>query len=337
MQRLRVYGVELALVLTLALAVAYFGYLAWGLLPNDGVDERFDGRRALATVERQLAFGSRTTGTQSSINMGNWLVQQLTGMGWDVVVQEFVVNEPLKVRNIIAIRTPQSPSPNVAMLVTPYDSRLAADADLNEAARAQPAPGANAGASGTALLLELARTLDVESGGNTVCLAFLDAEANGGIPGWAPFVGSNQLAHSLSRDVLRCASPSLVVALNEVGAAGAHFQPDPAATPWINDALWKLAAELGFSETFVAQPAAFARAASHTAFAEVGYDVGLIMDSAPSLAGTLADTAGRLSAETLGRVGQLLESWLEKGAPRPETPAAGATSSARMALASRPP
>ncbi len=317
MRLLRTYGVELALVVTLGLAVAFFGYLALGLLPSNVVDESFDAARALDAVERQVEFGARTPGTQSSLAMSDWLIQQLIGLGWDVVVQEFPINELIKGRNVVAMRSPQGPAAGVNMLATHYDSRLAADADPDEAARALPAPGANNGASGTGVLLELARTLDVDAGGNTVCLAFLDAEANEGIAGWQPLVGSRQLAGSLTRDVLRCASPRAVVALNQVGAPNARFLPDPAAEPWVNESLWQTAAEAGFGAWFVNEPASEPLESSQSAFATAGYATGLVADREAPNARTLADTPATLSTETLAAVGRTLELWLETGAEQP--------------------
>lgn len=321
MRLVRNYGVELTLVLTLALAVAFFGYLALGLLPNNVVDESFAGARALANVERQLDFGPRTVGSEGGRATSEWLIQQLTGLGWDVVVQEPPVDSPLRWRNVVAVRSPANAAADVAMLVSHYDSRLVADADPDEANRTLPPPGANNGASGTAVLLELARTLDVDAGGNVVCLAFLDGEANEGVPDAEPFIGSDELARALVRGandaLLRCASPRVVVAIDQVGAPTARFQPDPAGEPWVNASLWATAAEVGLSDTFVADLAVEPLSGSHTAFAEAGFATALVADREDPNARTLQDSAEALSAEMLGRVGNVLERWLEAGAPQP--------------------
>ncbi|MGL4650654.1 MAG: M28 family peptidase, partial [Caldilineaceae bacterium] len=325
MRLARNYGVELALVLTLALAVAFFGYLALGLLPNNVVNESFDGARALADVERQLDFGPRPIGSDSGRATSDWLIQQLTGLGWDVVVQEPPADIPLRWRNVVAVRSPQNPAADVAMVVTHYDSRLIADGETDEATRSLPPPGANNGASGTAVLLELARTLDVEAGGNVVCLGFLDGEANAGLDEAAPFVGSSELARALARGaddaLLRCASPRVLVALDQVGAPEARFQPDPAGEPWVNASLWATAATLGLGNTFVAELAAAPLAGSHTAFADAGFATALIADRTAPNTGLMADTAETLSAAMLGQVGAVLEGWLEAGAPQPDAAA----------------
>ncbi len=194
MRSLRNYSVELALVSALGLAVLFFGYLALGLVPRDSGDEDFAGSRALEAAGRQMAFGARVTATQSNLAMGDWLIDQLTSAGWDVVIQQFSAGAVVNGRNLIAVRSPDQPpaatapaSFPVAILATHYDTRLAADGDPNPDNQTNPAPGANNGASGVAVLLELARTIDVNATGHTLCLAFFDADANAGPArlGWA--------------------------------------------------------------------------------------------------------------------------------------------------------
>src|SRR4051812_12299884 len=161
MLRLRLYSIELVLVFILAAAVIYFGFLGYGLLTPAFVVEPFSGDHALSDVKKQVDFGDRSTGSSSNIKMGDWLIDELRLLGWDVVVQPFVAPDNHSARNIIAIRSP-SPSPaRTAMLITHYDTRMYADRDENAANHVQATPGANDGASGTAVLLELARTLDV--------------------------------------------------------------------------------------------------------------------------------------------------------------------------------
>ncbi len=313
----RSYGVEFALVSALFLAVAFFGYLALGLLPRDPVNQEFDADRALADVGRQMAFGARGTGTQSSLNAGQWLVQQLTGLGWDVVIQEFTIGEGLTGRSLIAMRSPQGTlSAPAVMLATHYDTRLAADGEPDPANQLQPAPGANHGGSGTAVLLELARTLAVESAGHTVCLAFLDAEANEGLPGWNARLGSAHLARTLDQDVPRCAQPRAFVALDMVGADGALYRIDPLADMALSEALWRTAADLGFGATF-APEAGPPVSNAHVPFAAQGYPTALIADLDYPHARTRADTTDRVTAAALARVGRTLEVWVEGGAQIP--------------------
>ena len=102
----------------------------------------------------------------------------------------------------------------------------------------RPAPGANNGASGVAVLLELARTLDVDESGHTLCLAFFDADANDGLPGWQGRLGSSHFARTVAQDVPRCAAPAFVVALDQVGGDNARFRQDANGDPALNAAIW---------------------------------------------------------------------------------------------------
>ena len=148
------------------------------------------------------------------------------------------------------MRSHSQPGAPVVLLTTPYDTRLFADADADETNRQQPPPGANQGASGAAVLLELARTLDTEATGHTVCLAFFDAESNGGLAGWEPHIGSSLFVENQPASVPRCAAPSAVVNLDRVGAPDQRFFQDAGGDPGLNAALWRAAANLDLANWF---------------------------------------------------------------------------------------
>lgn len=312
MQRLRAYSIELVLITALLAAIGFFGYLAYGLLRPDVVNEAFSGEKALAHVARQLEFGPRVTGTEASLHMGDWLVEQLRMFGWDVVIQPFTINEQIQGRNIIAVRSPASrPGAPVILLATPYDTRLAADADPDPAQRQRPTPGANAGASGAAILLELARTLDLESAQHTVCLAFFDAESNAGLPGWDGHIGSQLFVESLPNSVPRCASPRYVVGVEQAGAVAQRFFHHDDADESLGRAIWRIAADLQLGARFPDQTRT-TLTTSTFAFASVGVPTADLIGADYPYRATLADTLDKISAETLSAVGLVLETWLER-------------------------
>ena len=207
------------MVTVLAAAVGYFGYLGYGLLAPTLVIEPFSGESALQYAEEQMAFGDRTTGSEGSREVESWLVDELRALGWDVIIQPFVVNGTLEARNIVAVHGNGPSSGPVGIVSTHYDTRMFADQDPDPANRIQPTPGANAGAAGVAVLLELARTLDVLATGHTVCLAFFDAEENGGLPEWDDAMGSAYFIQKLEDDIGRCRSPHFAVYVDLVGSA----------------------------------------------------------------------------------------------------------------------
>ncbi len=312
MQRIRAYAIELILIAALLAAVGFFGYLGYGLLRPDVVNEPFSGERALASVSSQLDFGARITGTEASLRMGDWLVEQLRLLGWDVVIQPFTINEQVQGRNIVAVRSPTQPGAPVVLLATHYDTRLAADADPDPARQQTPTPGANAGASGPAILLELARTLDVDASGYTVCLAFFDAEANAGLPGWDANIGSRLFVESQPGSVPRCAAPRFVVGVDQTGAIDQRFFQNEAGDAALNDTLWNVAENLELGARFPDQSRPMPLSAT-SVFSATAATTADIMSTDYPYRATLADTLDKLSADTLGAVGLVLETWLEGG------------------------
>jgi len=138
----------------------------------------FDGDRALQDVQYQISLGPRTSGSTAHDRIVEWMQAELKAAGWQVKIQEATLMGH-SIQNVVDRRSAQPPR---IILAAHYDSRLAADPDPDPGRRSEPVPGANDGASGVAVLLELARTLPEDS--IPVWLVFLDAEDNGELPGW---------------------------------------------------------------------------------------------------------------------------------------------------------
>lgn len=334
---LRSYIIELLLMGVLVLAVAYFAYLGYGLLTVE-LGNEVSGEEALASVAHQLEFGPRTTGSEASRRMGDWLTAELTGQDWDVLIQPYGVLAPaisaglaitdtaaaatsslsmvqLTGHNIIAIRKATdgdgAPAP-VGIVAAPYDSRVFADGDADPSRHSEPTPGANGGASGAAILLELARTLS--TGNQTVCLVFLDSEANRGVPGWQPPFGSHRFVEQLGNQIPQCANPRFAVVLGATGGVDQRLRIDEASDPELSAAIWQTAATLGHGEQFVneIEPAV---AGAYTTFVEQNIPTALITDRRYPYRNTTADTLDKVNADSLEQVAQTLQLWLEQGAP----------------------
>jgi acetylornithine deacetylase/succinyl-diaminopimelate desuccinylase-like protein len=139
-----------------------------------------DGARARARVERQCAFGARVPGSEAHRAAAAWLEAELRGLGAEVVRQEFTdttLGRPMALVNLIARFAPGRPAR--LLLCAHWDSRYAADRDPDPARRAQPVPGANDGASGVAVLLEVAEALARRPPPVGVDLVFFDGEDQG--------------------------------------------------------------------------------------------------------------------------------------------------------------
>ncbi len=331
---LRAYSIEIVLMGVLLLAVSYFAYLGYGLLTLD-TSEQASGEVALAAVERQLAFGPRTTGSAASQAMGDWLIDELRFQGWDVLIQPYELLIPavsagpaisptvttgpeaaamvkLMGRNIIASRV-APPSGGalapVIILAAPYDSRVLADADPDPAKRSEPSPGANVGASGVAVLLEIARTFTESD--YTICLAFLDSEANRGAPGWQPPFGGERFADQWDDGIKKCADPRFAVVLDTVGGVDHRIRMEGGGDPDLSNDIWAIADDLGFEEQFVAETGP-AVPGPHNAFIERGVPTAAIIESDYPYRNTTADTLDKVSAESLEAVARTLQEWLER-------------------------
>lgn len=311
MARLRSYTAEILIVLVLAGAVGYFAYLAWGLrtpAEPEVADVDFSGQMALEHVARQLDFGHRITGSATNRAMGDWLIQELQTLGWQVTEQPYVVAGDVAARNIIAVLG----SGPAGVIGAHYDTRMVADEDPDPALQAQPVPGANDGASGVAVLLELARTLDLTASGHTICLVFFDAEDNGRIAPWEWILGSTYyVAHQ--DDVPACVDPRFAVIVDMIGDADQQVYIEGNSTPGLSQALWTQAAALGYDDTIIPRPG-YTMLDDHTPFLQAGIPAADMIDFDYPHWHTTTDTLDKVSAQSLERIGRTVESWLEGGA-----------------------
>ncbi len=313
---LRAHGVELTLMAALLLAVAYFGYLGYGLLTPRTVSEEFSGAKALAYTAQQMEVGPRITGTPAHTQMADWLIQELRTLGWDVVVQPFTAGgNGAPARNIIAVRSAAAADAPVGILAARYDSRQFADSDPDAANHGQPVPGAVGNASGVATLLELARTLDTAATGHSLCLAFLDAESNRGIAGWEPPYGGSQFVQALGQEIPRCAAPRFALVVDAVGGAEQQVYLERSSDPALSAALWATATKLGHADHVIDELKWTAQDLAHGAFTDAGVPAAAIVDLDYAYRNTVADTLDKVDAASLARVGETLKTWLERGAP----------------------
>jgi putative aminopeptidase FrvX len=187
-----------------------------------------------------------------------------------------------------------------------YDASPLADRDPTEANRALPAPGANDGASGVAVLLELARTLDQDRLPGQVTLAFFDAQyGSDGAPaaaGVQEFIRASQAAPG--------ALPQTAVLVDLLGGVAQQFTIDAASDPALSQQVWRLADDLEFSGWFVPETQAGLEL-GQTALAGAGVPTAVIAAGADPAYRTLQDTPDRIDPQGLARVGQVLRAWLE--------------------------
>lgn len=300
-------GVALALGL-LALGLVAAVVFMWSLgvfRPRAPEAGTFDGERALAHVAAQMGLGPRITGTAGGLAAGEYIRGQLEAEGWSVEFQDFEY-QSVAARNVIA-RANVGRGP-VIILGAHYDTRRRADQDpTNPDALV---PGANDGASGVAVLLELARTLDLNAIDREIWLAFFDAEDNGQLDGWDWIAGSRYMAANLNLDPL----PEAMILVDMIGDADQQMYYDTNSTPALSAELWAVAAQLGYSQQFIPLPR-YAMLDDHTPFLELGIPAVDIIDFDYPYWHTTEDTLDKVSAASLERVGRTVETYLESPPP----------------------
>lgn len=150
-------------------------------------DEAFDGARAFDLLRAQCEMGPRVAGTDGHARTLAWMVDALRPCVDALVVQRWDqtvgrgpgAGRTFGMANVLAlVRGTEDPEESVPelMLSTHWDTRPVADQDPDPAKRHLPVPGANDGASGVAVLLEVARALRTRRPARSVVLGFWDGE-----------------------------------------------------------------------------------------------------------------------------------------------------------------
>src|SRR5262249_55607110 len=119
-----------------------------------------NGARALERVQRQCSAGPRIPGSEAHAHVADWIAGELQRVGGRVERQTFVdttLGRSVALVNLIGRFGPQEGAR--ILFCAHWDSRPMADQDPDSTRRHEPVPGANDGASGVAVLLELAEAM----------------------------------------------------------------------------------------------------------------------------------------------------------------------------------
>jgi len=262
----------------------------------------FNGQRAFQDIQYQISLGPRTPNSLSHSQVIVWIQEQLNQAGWQSQVQESEsMGNPI--HNIIARRENHAGEPWI-ILGAHYDCRLVADHDLDLQNRDQPVPGANDGASGVAVLLELARVLPIDSTKN-IWLVFFDAEDQGNLLGWDPLLGSRAFVASL------VGKPDSVVILDMIGDADLNIKIEKFSDAALSKEIWQQAKDLGYSHSFIAQ-SGYSILDDHIPFLQAGIRAVDLIDFDYPYWHTTKDTLNKVSARSLQIVGETILTWLAR-------------------------
>ena len=267
------------------------------ILYRQSASTKFDGNRAYNDVKTQVSFGPRIPGSDAHAKVLDWLRTELESKGWQVQIQQSQsLGHPIQ--NLVAYRSEQPPQ---FILGAHYDSRIFADHDPDPLKQNQPTPGANNGASGVAVLLELARSLPANT--PPVWLVFFDAEDDGKIPGWDWILGSKAFVNAMT------IKPKAMVLVDMVGGTDSTFYMDGNSDRQLSNSIWDTAAKLGYKDIFIPQ-IKYNILDDHIPFIQAGIPSVDIIDIDDKYWLTASDTPDHVSPKSLQIVGSVLWTWL---------------------------
>ncbi|MEN6411124.1 MAG: M28 family peptidase, partial [Anaerolineaceae bacterium] len=260
---------------------------------------QFQGSAAYLDVVTQVNFGPRIPGSDAHQREIEWIRSETEKAGWTVEVQETELSGK-PIQNVIAKRGEGEP---FIILGAHYDSRLYADQDPDPLKQNLPVPGANDGASGVAVLTELARVLPEDFPGE-IWLVFFDAEDNGKISGWDWIMGSSVFVDRLEQ------MPNAVVIVDMIGDADLNVYREGNSDITLMNTIWKQAKTLGYGDKIIDQEKYF-MIDDHTPFRTKGIPAVDMIDFDYPYWHTVSDTADKVSPESLEVVGRTLQAWIK--------------------------
>jgi glutaminyl-peptide cyclotransferase len=222
----------------------------------------FNADSALAFVKAQTDFGARVPASKAHAECAAWLKNKLLEYTPNVTVQEFkarVYNgDVYNGKNIIASFSPEKKAR--IMLCAHWDSRPYADYDPDPARRNEPVMGANDGASGVGVILELARILENNPPNIGVDIIFFDLE-DYGPPKDSQQEGANEhwglgSQHWSRNPHIPDYRARFCILLDMVGAPGAKFMQEGFSLYFAPDKVkkvWDVAAGLGYQDYFTSE------------------------------------------------------------------------------------
>lgn len=291
--------------MTARAAVAALGLAAACRAPASLVSQQFDGRQALRWVERQVAAGPRIPNTAAHRAIGDWLVAELRTRADTLELQEFThatqAGDTLRLRNIIARFRPAEA--NRVLYLAHWDSRPHADQERDPAKRRLPVPGANDGASSTAVLLGVADALKRAPPSVGVDLVFVDGEDWGDFDGPDVLLGSRHFARNLPAGY----RPLFAVVWDMVGDRDQVFEQEGYSldrAPEVVERVWTAAENLGLRRVFRARRGGYVTD-DHVPLLEAGLRAIAVIDLDYEVWHTTEDTPDKLSAQSLANVGRV--------------------------------
>ena len=267
----------------------------------------FQSQRAWADLARLTEIGPRVIGSQGNAEARAYILEQLQALDLYIVEQQTEVQRPGEDEPVMAVnlaaRIEGTQSQDVLLLAAPYDTQPFEEFRF---------VGANDGASGAAVLLELTRVLVANPLPYRVWIVFLDGEATAVAGEDSAHAGSTAVIHRVS---LRGLLPSirLAVVVNRVCDPDLQVTRDLVSHRIYREEFWRAARRIGESDAFPRHGEIETVQGPHRGFVKAGMRrVVALMDNRfgagepPGIyAGTEHDDLEHCSADSLATVGRV--------------------------------
>ncbi|HEX2897851.1 MAG TPA: M28 family peptidase [candidate division Zixibacteria bacterium] len=268
----------------------------------------FNPPRAFEYLMKQVEFGPRVPGTEAWKNCRAYYVEHFKSLGLKVDSQAFEFLDPFSARqiplvNVIAKIEGESSKELGILLMAHYDSRPRTDFPSNPEMANQPISGANDGASGAAVLMEMANHLSQNKPPYNIELVLVDGE-DWGETGDNDYylLGSREFARGGIRNKYQFAIVIDLVGDSDQQIYREVFSQD--FHPELNNLVWNTARELGVT-TFIDSTVHMVLD-DHASLATSGVPAIDIIDFDYKYWHTDSDLVGKCSAQSLGNVGKVL-------------------------------
>lgn len=267
---------------------------------------QFDARQAYNYLLKQCEFGPRPPGSTAHQKTRQFLVDELSKFADKVRLQPFPftnyqTKQQLILHNIIASFGKQKKR---ILLAAHWDTRPWADMDPDPQNHNKPIIGANDGASGVAVLLEIARLLKSHPCPNGIDIVLFDGEDSGRADHPEEF---SQGAKYFAKNKTFSYNPKFGILLDMIGDSDLQIyieQYSQHYAPQIVKQVWEIAEGLGVPE-FIPE-LGHAVIDDHLPLLEVGIPCIDIIDFDYPYWHTLEDTPDKCSPESLEKVGQVV-------------------------------
>lgn len=280
-------------------------------LANKNFD--FNGKEALQLIKEQVALGPRYPGNEGHDKMVGWMHEQLHSMpNSHIEKQEWNQKGSTSDYELTNFILRVNPDSEKRIIVGTHFDTLKRSVD-----GAKPIPGANNGASGTAVMLQAIKTLSTNSSPLTtgVDFVFFDAEEGdpdippGSTANWSPW-GSVYFGEHLD-DLYHGAKPDHMINLDLVCSKNAQFYYEMNSLNSTSNQtrkFWGIGAKI---DSRMFQPKSkYAVLDDHTVLQKYGVPSFLVIDFDYPPIHSTADTVDKCSSETLDKVGGTLLQYL---------------------------